>query len=478
MAGTDTDYNALAQQAGAVASTPAPSSTPVATSAAAPTASSPDIDYMSLARQAGAVNSTPAPENDPFSKVGGTAHKWNSAPVRPGQSIYKNYAPKQSPEATVHHVAEALPAVGGAIGDIAGEGVLSPVTGAFGAAAGTQAERLLGEHPTAKDTAKNAAIYGGTELAMKYGLPVALKYAGKLIDELKPEWLLDRFTKLPEVPAPQHGAPLSVQSPLDSATVGSKLGGKDLSQEALDALHSHVGDKIPVGSTAKNTFMKAVEPVTKTISDTSSELNKIIQNAPDFQTSIFDDNVSQSSASYGKLQQMITDIKSGFPPSVRKTLTEDVDGVMTDAEEALKSKNPADVLEARRVLGKKIDWDAIEKNPSTPKEAQNLARVKVYHALGDKIHAEIPETVPLDKTLQPNLELKSHMTSKLGERVVDDPQAATAEAQSEFRKGQEKLFVDDHNAKVSRNRKIAAEALGIPAAGVTGALVEHYMTKH
>ena len=46
---------------------------------------------------------------------------------------------------------------------------------------------------------------------------------------IRPEWL----TKKAEVPAPQHGTPVAVESPLDSATVGRQLGGKDLSQEAL-----------------------------------------------------------------------------------------------------------------------------------------------------------------------------------------------------------------------------------------------------
>ena len=125
--------------------------------------------------------------------------------------------------------------------------------------------------------------------------------------------------------------------------------------------------------------------------------------------------------------------------------------MMTDADKALNSNDPAQVLEYRRQLGKQIDWDQIEKNPSTPKEAQNLARVKVYKAIGDKIHSDIPDTVALDKVLQPNLELKSHMASKLGERVVDDPHAATVEHQSELKKGTDTIENAAHNEQVAKN---------------------------
>src|SRR5262249_48164532 len=90
-----------------------------------------------------------------------------------------------------------------------------------------------------------------------------------LVQDITPE----SFTKRPEPPAPQHGTPVRVESPLDGPTVGKQLGGKDLSQKALDALQKHAGDKIPVGSTAKNRLMAAVEPVSRTIAETSSKMN-------------------------------------------------------------------------------------------------------------------------------------------------------------------------------------------------------------
>jgi hypothetical protein len=273
---------------------------------------------------------------------------------------------------------------------------------------------------------------------------VATKAADKINTmEVRPEAL----TKRPETPAPQHGTPVKVESPLDGPTVGKQLGGKDLSQEALDALNKHAGDKIPVGGTAKGQLMKAVEPVQRTINETASKMNGIVQNAKPFTTSVMQDSVFGE----GKLQADIDAVKENIPPSVREALSKDIDGVMKDADKALNSNDPAEVLEYRRQLGNKIDWDSIEKNPSTPAEVQNAARVKVYRAIGEKIHSEIPDTVELDKTLSPNLELRSHMVRKLGERVVEDPHAATVEAQSELKKGQQTVDNAAHNEMVAKN---------------------------
>lgn len=286
---------------------------------------------------------------------------------------------------------------------------------------------------------------------------------GEKIAELKPEAL----TKRPETPAPQHGAPVKVESPLDGPTVGKQLGGKDLSQEALDTLQKHAGDAIPVGGSAKNSLMRAVEPVTKAINETASKMNDIVQKAPDFTTSTMTD----SGLGEGKLLDYIDNLKKNLPASDAEKLAKDIDGVLKDADKALNSTDPNEVLEYRRQLGQKIDWDAIEKNPSTPTEVQNAARAKVYRAIGEKIHSEIPDTVPLDKELQPHLELRSHMRSKLGERVVDDPLAAKAEAQSELKKGQTTIDNALHNEKVQRNWKIVKA--GLIAAGIgTGALAK------
>jgi hypothetical protein len=105
--------------------------------------------------------------------------------------------------------------------------------------------------------------------------------------ELRPESLVKR----PETPAPQHCAPVTVESPLDGPTVGKQLGGKDLSQEALNALQQHIGDKIPVGGSAKNSLFSAVEPVSRAISEGLSKMNAAVKDAKPFTTSIAQDNV-------------------------------------------------------------------------------------------------------------------------------------------------------------------------------------------
>jgi hypothetical protein len=280
--------------------------------------------------------------------------------------------------------------------------------------------------------------------------------AGKINQmEVRPEALVKR----PDTPLPQHGTPVTVESPLDGPTVGSKLGGKDLSAEALAKLNEHVGDKIPVGGSAKNQLTAAVEPTVKAINETASKMNQVVKDAPDFTTSV---------AQEGKLTGEIDALKKNLPPSVRGSLGQDVDAVMEDSSKALTSTNPAGVLEERRKLGNQIDWDKIEKNPTTPAEIQNTARVKVYRALGNKIH-EIPGTVALDKELAPNLELRSHMRSKLGDRVVDDPHAATVEAQSELEKGKAVIENAAHNEQVAKNWSRIKAAL--IAAGIGGGVV-------
>jgi hypothetical protein len=299
------------------------------------------------------------------------------------------------------------------------------------------------ERAVAEKAQDVGAKIGGVVEAVKEAPGKIKQAATKTVEAITP----DQLAKRPETPAPQHGVPVKVESPLDGPTVGKQLGGKDLSQEALDALQKHVGDKIPVGSTAKNRLTAAVEPTLNAISETASKMNKTVNDAPSFTTSVMQDNVFGE----GKFTDEIEAVKKNLPPSVREALSPDVDAVMEDADKALNSSDPSEVLEYRRKLGNQIDWDKIEKNPTTAGEVQNAARAKVYRALGEKIHSEIPETVELDKQLSPNLELRSHIRSKLGDRVVDDPLAATSEAQSEFRKGKTAIDNATHNENVAKN---------------------------
>jgi hypothetical protein len=290
--------------------------------------------------------------------------------------------------------------------------------------------------------------------------------ATKTAEAIKPEWL----TKRPEGDIPQHGTPVGTPQPLDSATVSKQLGGRNLSQDALDTLQGHVGDKIEVGSTAKNTLMKAVQPVAETIDATSKQMNDVVQKAPKFTTSVAQDSGIGSGTFFDDIDTMKKDLSAS-----NQTFAKDIDGVVRDADVALNSHDPAAVLEYRRQLGQKIDWGNIVKSPDTAGEAQNLARVRVYRELSQKIHSDVPDTVPLDKILEPNLELRSHMKQKgvIGERAFEDPMAATAEHQSELRKGRDKVSVDQHNEQVDRNWNIL-KALGLlGAAGGIGDVARH-----
>jgi hypothetical protein len=351
----------------------------------------------------------------------------------------------------------AVPVLGPAINSIAERAESGDVSGA----ATDVGSMIALEHAPAlvKGAGKVAARTGEAVADTARAVPGKI---GSIAENIKPESL----TKRPETPAPQHGAPLTVESPLDGPTVGSKLAGKDLSQEAVNALQQHVGNTIPVGGSAKNSLVAAVEPVSKTISDTASKMNDVVQKAPAFTTSVMQDNVFGDA----KFTDEIDALKKNIPPSVREGLSTDVDEVMQDADHALNSNDPQAVLEYRRQLAKQIDWDSIEKNPATPQEVQNAARAKIYRAIGDKIHNEIPETVELDKTLQPNLELRSHLVKKVGERLVDDPHAATVEAQSELKKGQATVENNLHNEQVAKNWGRIRTALF--AAGVSGGVLE------
>jgi hypothetical protein len=137
--------------------------------------------------------------------------------------------------------------------------------------------------------------------------------------------------------------------------------------------------------------------------------------------------------------------------SEKLKLSQDADAVLADASEILKSTDPAKVVEYRRQLGNSIDWENISKNPETPKEVQNVTRAKVYRAITDKIQSEVPETVALDKIMQPNLELRSHLRNRLGDRAFEDVHAATAESQEQAKLGKQKIDNDLHNEQVAKN---------------------------
>jgi hypothetical protein len=326
----------------------------------------------------------------------------------------------------------AVPVVGPAINATAERAESGDVSGAA-----TDVGAMLAlENAPKLAKAGSKAVEGASDLAGRA--------ANKInTTELRPEQLTKRL----EGPQPMHGTPVSVKTPLDSAAISKSLGGKDLSAQAIQTLHDHVGSDIPVGSTPKTQAMKAVQPVHEMISQTASKMNQIVRNAGDFTTNV------ETDAGFGNnsLTSDLAAIKKNLPASDRAKLSQDVGSVIEDAGDALKSTNPAEVLEYRRQLGNSIDWENVSKNPETPKEAQNTTRAKLYRVLTDKIHSEIPETVELDKTLQPNLELRSHLQNRLGSRAFEDPLSATAEAQEQARRGRQAVEDDAHNAQVAKN---------------------------
>jgi hypothetical protein len=299
--------------------------------------------------------------------------------------------------------------------------------------------------------------------------PEVSKVPGKVVEtakDLKPEWL----TRRAEGPAPMHGTPVSTTTPLDSAAISKSLSGKDLSASAIKTLHEHVGDQIPIGSTPKTQAMAAVEPVQTVISQTASKMNQIVRNAGEFTTNI------ETDAGFGNnsLTSDVEALKKNLPASDRAKLSQDVDSVMEDAGDILKSTNPAEVLEFRRGLANSIDWENVSKSPETPKQAQNTAKTLLYRTLTNKIHSEIPDTVGLDKTLQPNLELRSHLRNRLGDRAFEDPIAASAEAQEQARRGKQAVEDDAHNAQVTKNwGRVKTTLIGLGIGGGVLREIEH-----
>ena len=148
--------------------------------------------------------------------------------------------------------------------------------------------------------------------------------------------------------------------------------------------------------------------------------------------------------------------ETNLPLKLDDPMNKVVDTQLQAAYPVLESTDPSEVLAYRRKIGGQIDWSNLTNSPETSGEAKNLTQSrKIYNALGNKLHAEIPETAALDKVFQPNLELQTFL-DKNG--VSRDPVEANTEHLSELNKGKRQLAVDVHNAKVARNWKIVSRA--------------------
>ena len=351
------------------------------------------------------------------------------------------------------------------VGPEAGLLLRAAATGTGAAAGNATGQVMAGENPVTPENLKESGKVGATVGAADLGLGLAAKGISRILHPTVPEIgdvTEGHFTKAEPGAIPQHGTPVETPQPLDRATVDKLPGGKNLSTEAFDALKEDIGgtegQEIEAGSSAKNAMHKASAPVQKTLTDTGLEMNKVIQSAPAFKTSTIADPNST-------LLSDIDSVRDNLPLKLDDPANKAVDVQMQAAYPALESTNPAEVLAYRRKLGNQIDWSNITNSPETPGEAKNLAQVKIYSALGNKIHAEIPKTAELDKVFQPNLELQKFL-DKVG--VSRDPSEADAEHFSELAKGKRQLAVNEHNEKVARNRALAWKVLGPVVAGAVG----------
>jgi hypothetical protein len=284
-----------------------------------------------------------------------------------------------------------------------------------------------------------------------------------LISRLTP----DILKKRPPTPAPLHGIPVVAENtPFDSATINKVAGGgKQLSREAVAELQSRQGTAIPVGSTAQNRVIADIEPNDLAIRTQTAKLNQIVRDAKPAKTSVLDS---------GDLQNKIADLKSEVPQSLRKKAAADIDAEVKNASDALKSKDLQEILDYRRKLGGQIDWNNVGLSEYTPGEIVNSARATIYRALTDKIHTELPETVAVDGKLAPNLELRSFY-NKINPRGVEDPASATAEANTEFRKGKTQVENAAHNAAADKYRQRLAHILTLAGIGTGYDLLRHFI---
>jgi hypothetical protein len=452
--------------------TPAPSAAtkpadPWAVVSVSPTPGTPitDNSTISAAPKTTAASVLHNVSQIPVDPVGSVAHALDSV-----TSEIENYTQQGREEHPIlsrigdvtRHAKEMLTG-GQSAGESMGtsSGVLNnPVTTAISAAPGVAEVGALAQSKLADavEGVKAARAAKAATEASKV-LETGEVSAGHLTKAPEPE--------LPNLPKPNHGSPLTIDSPLDSGAFKG-AGAKDLSPEALNEIQSRQGAVIPKGSTLKNILMKDVEPNSRLISDKVAEMNKLVQDAPATKTTVAEDNTLQPEIDALKTKRI--------PKSEREKLGENVDEEIKNASDALNSNKVDEILAYRRQLGNEIDWDKTAKNPETAGEVQNEARKTIYRALGNKVHTEVPATVPIDKTLQPNLELRSYYRNNLGDRAVDSPADATIEHQNEFQKGRAqvqtdekyakaKAAVDAHNAKVDRNWSVVRNTLIALGAG-------------
>lgn len=351
-----------------------------------------------------------------------------AATVSTGQAINEAKAGNYK-DALLDAVTAGLHVAG--IGDVTGGGVAPDRLSEFaqGAKTGGDFATPLGK------TAADLAMIGATE------------GAGKVTGKLQ-AWKNADFTTPTEPvyeaepPKPVSSA-VTTETPFDDATLRKISGGKNLSQEARETLKEHIGETIPKGSSAEVQLLKAVKPTNDAISANGGALNDILENAPNFSSSVFDPRSDVN------IPEAITGLKENLPGGVEENLSKAIDKEVSRAEKAIgTSTNPLEINDYIRDLDKRISSYTAPEDPlDTPANAADATRVLLRRTLRDKLNSEIPETEPINDVLSKNIELRSFLRQKFG-AIADEEGglAADTQARSEFRKGVEQLRVADRNA--------------------------------
>lgn len=268
--------------------------------------------------------------------------------------------------------------------------------------------------------------------------------------EVRPEQF--RMPKEPAKPVTPH---VTTDVPLDDATIRKSVD-KNLSQEARETLRQHVGDTVPAGSSVENTLMKAVKPVNETITTQGLRLNKVLQDAPHFDTTPAQE-----------VNSALNKLKNNLPGGTEDTFGKAIDKEAARARDVMQSSDPLEINSYIRELDKRIDSYSAPNEPiDSPTNAADAARVTIRRVLRDKLNTEIPATKPINDVLGKNLELRNALRKKFGD-VAHDPVAADQQHLSELRKGQDYLDYEAQKAKVMRNLSVLKK-LGFGVLGGAG----------
>ena len=423
------------------------------------------------------------------------ANKMSDAQKQSGISAENVENRKQIPKVVgASLIAPALPFVPLA----AATAPVAMVTGLAGGYAGGKAGRAIANAAGGGEEAQDwaglaggiAGGYGGAKLGDVLGGAATGGYnwlKSKLVTPEAP-------TGEPEPPAPTPkpvSTPVKVDTPLDDATI-RKLGGKDLSAEARATIQQHSGGVIPAASSPETELLTTVRPVNETIQQQGAKLDAILKNAPPLEDSLATKPGGVAYSDSSALDDALFKLKTNLPGGTEESLGKAIDKEFLRYQGATASTDPVEINNAIRDLDQRINsYRAPEQPLDTPADAADAARVTLRRALRSSLDTALPETQPINDVLGKNLEVRSLLRQKFGD-VAFDPDAADAQAASEYQKGKTQLDTkasyeqaksdfdarktayDAQAAKVSRNQKIALGAAGV-GSGAAGILLRDWL---